>query len=134
MNRFRSTLRVLTVLVAAYVGAPAAASGARPELRPALPAQTWREHQHVMGFLSVTDTGQLRFSTVLSENSPEPEHPGYWIESWKVDEIRRVLPSALRQFRFGETITVGGVKYLRVLPESSPPNGLARSLNHWLWN
>jgi hypothetical protein len=72
-----------------------------------------------MGFLSVTKAGELRFATLLSEDSPEPDHSGYWIDAWKVDEIRRMLPSALRQFRFDETITVDGVKYLRVLPANT---------------
>ena len=123
MNCARSLLRALTVLGAVYLGAFATAISAEPTLRPGLPAQTWREHQHVMGFVSVTGSGELRFARFLSEDTAEPDHPGFWIESLKVDEIRRVLPSVLLQFRFGEVIVIDGVKYLRVMP-AKPKNGL----------
>jgi hypothetical protein len=123
MNRLLYLLGVLTVLGAVYLGSFAAASSAGSKLSPALPAQTWRGHQHVMGFLSVTEAGELRFARFVCEDCGEPDHPGYWIEAWKVEEIRSVMPSALRPFRFGEALTVDAVKYLRVLP-ANPRGGL----------
>jgi hypothetical protein len=105
---------VLSLTLSALIGAGA-------ELQPALPVQTWRGHQHIMGFISITESGELRFARLLAEDCLESDHPGYWIESWKVDEIRRVFPAALQAFRFGDAIVIDGVKYVRVMPAN--PHG-----------
>jgi hypothetical protein len=68
-----------------------------------------------MGFVSVTDSRELRFTRLYEEETSETDHPGYWIEKWKVEELRKIFRSLSRSFRFGSTITVSGVDYLRVL-------------------
>jgi hypothetical protein len=69
-----------------------------------------------MGFVALTVSGELTFTRLYEEETSEPDHPGYWIENWKVEKLREVFHSLSRSFRFGSTITVSGVDYLRVLP------------------
>jgi len=69
-----------------------------------------------MGFVSLTDSGGLTFTKLYEEKTTEADRPGYWIEKWKVEMLREVFHSLSRSFRFGSTITVSGVDYLRVLP------------------
>ena len=102
------------------------ASGRQSDLRPTLPVHVWRDRQHMMGFLAVTESGELRFASLVAEETAETEHPGYWIEAWKVDGLRRICPEALHPFEITDQIVVAGVTYRRVLSadaafRNSPP-------------
>jgi len=108
--------QILAVAAAALVVTLAGVAHAGVELCPALAAHAWHGQRHVMGVVSVTDAGELRFADLYSEETAEIDHPGYWLEKWKVEKLREIFPSLCHSFLFGEQITVVGVDYLRVLP------------------
>jgi hypothetical protein len=110
-----ATLVLLTVILASLPGNLRGAA----ELRPALPVHAWRGGQHLMGFLTVDKAGGLRFASLVVEKSAEPDRPGYWIEAWKVGQLGRLCPEALRLFELGEQAIVTGARYRRVLPARS---------------
>ena len=115
MNHTRFLYLILAVAAVVFVTV-AEAAHAGTELCPALPVHCWRAQLHVMGFVSLTDSGGLTFTKLYEEKTTEADRPGYWIEKWKVEMLREVFHSLSRSFRFGSTITVSGVDYLRVLP------------------
>lgn len=123
MNQTRFSCQILAVVAAVLFVTVAEAACAGTELCPALPVHAWHGQQHVMGFVALTDSGELRFTGLYRENATEADHAGYWIETWKVEKLREVFPSLARSFRFGEKITVNGVDYVRVLPTKGPPPG-----------
>ncbi len=126
MNRSIFHHQILAVAAAALVVTLAGVAHAGAELCPALVAHAWHGQRHVMGVVSVTDAGELRFAGLYSEETAEIDHPGYWLEEWKVEKLREIFPSLSITFRFGEQITVDGVDYLRVLPakrSDGPPSG-----------
>jgi len=107
---------ILVVLAATVVASLLGVTSAAGELRPALPVHAWRQHKHSMGFVSVTESGEPRFAVLITEDTTEADHPGFWIEKWKVEQLRTIFPSVPRSFQFGETITVKDIRYVRVLP------------------
>ncbi len=94
-------------------------------LTPALPVHVWGERQHLIGLLSVSSAGDARFSRLVCEDSNAPARLGHWIEAWKVEQLRQLMPSALRPFRLGESVVVDGIKFVRVLvaKETTTMNG-----------
>ena len=125
MNHARFLYLILAVAAVVFVTV-AEAAHAGTELCPALPVHCWRAQLHVMGFVSLTDSGGLTFTKLYEEKTTEADHPGYWMEEFKIRILREVFHSLSRSFRFGEKITVDRVDYLRVLPakgtDGPPPD------------
>ena len=120
MNQSIFNHQILAVAAAALVVTLAGVAQAGAELCPALAAHAWHGQRHVMGVVSVTDAGELRFAGLYSEETAEIDHPGYWLEKWKVEKLREIFSSLFHSFRFGEQISVDGVDYVRVLPAKRP--------------
>jgi hypothetical protein len=92
-------------------------------IRPCLPVHLWSQGRHDIGLLSSGPRGGFR--KFVSEETTEPDRDGYWIEAAKVLEIRKFFPGVTAAFSFGEPVTVGGIKYVRVrqVPEPRDPPG-----------
>ena len=127
MNYARFQRRASAALAAVLLAALAVgADHAKVEMCPALTVHAWHAQHHIMGVVCVTESGDLRFAGLYSEDSTEVDHPGFWIEQYKTDMLRKIFPSVFGWFRFGPKITVGGSNYLRVLPAKRtdrPPPG-----------
>lgn len=87
---------------------------ADPRLRPALPVHAWDGREQITGLLVFTSNGEFHFSELLREESKVPAHDGYWIESWKIDALRTLMPAALGSFCVAEEMVIGNVVYTRV--------------------
>lgn len=82
---------------------------------PALPVRAWDEEgQYVIGLLTPNHRGEAHFIPFLREKCVEPAREGFWIESWKIEALRRIMPATLAPFCFGNEISVEGVVYRRV--------------------
>jgi len=127
MNLVRFSYRTSAVVAAVLLATLAVwADHANVEMCPALAVHAWHGQRHTMGVVCVTESGDLRFAGLYSEDSTEVDHPGYWMEEFKIEKLRVIFPSVFSVFQFGQKIRVDGVNYLRVLPArrtDRPPPG-----------